>query len=250
VDEIFLGKTVKFLTVVSNLETGEPLWLGEERKRETLDRFFAEALPRRRRRFVRAVCVDMWKPFVQSLRVHLPHARIVYDKFHVLRHANDAVDETRRAEFFRKRGEARALVRGKRWLLLRSWTHLDRAERQTLRELFALNRRLAKAYLLRDQLTQLWTYTYEGWARRFLTTWLRALRWQRLPAFQKLGRLLTRHLDGILAYCHEKVPFGKVEAINGNIRAMLRRGRGYRDHEYLLLKVQRATATRHLHQAA
>jgi transposase len=156
----------------------------------------------------------------------------------------------RRAEFFRKRGEARALVRGKRWLLLRSWTHLDRADRQSLRELFALNRRLAKAYLLRDQLTQLWTYTYEGWARRFLTTWLRALRWQRLPAFQKFARLLTRHLEGILNYCHEKVPFGKVEAINGNIRAMLRRGRGYRDHEYLLLKVQRATATRQLRQAA
>ncbi len=50
-------------------------------------------------------------------------------------------------------------------------------------------------------------------------------------------------------YCHEKVPFGVVEAINGNLRAMLRRGRGYRDHEYLLLKVQRATATRR-HQAA
>ena len=123
-------------------------------------------------------------------------------------------------------------------------------EPDVLRELFALNRRLAKAYLLRDQLTQLWTYTYEGWARRFLTTWLRALRWQRLPAFQKLGRLLTRHLDGILNYCHEKVPFGTVEAINGNIRAMLRRGRGYRDHDYLLLKVQRATATRRLQQAA
>ena len=250
VDEIFLGRSVKFLTVVSNLETGEPVWMGQDRKRETLDRYFAEALPRQHRRFVRAVCVDMWEPFVQSLRVHLPHARIVYDKFHVLRHANGAVDETRRAEFFRKRGEARTLVRGKRWLLLRSWTHLDRADRQTLRELFALNRRLAKAYLLREQLTQLWTYTYEGSARRFLTTWLRALRWQRLPAFQKFARLLTRHLDGLLNYCHEKVPFGKVEAINGNIRAMLRRGRGYRDHEYLLLKVQRATATRRLRQAA
>jgi hypothetical protein len=80
-------------------------------------------------------------------------------------------------------------------------------------------------------------------ARRFLTTWLRALRWQRLPAFRKPARLLLRHLDGILAYCHDKVPFGKV-----NIRAMLRRGRGYRDHQYLLLKVQRAT--RRLHQAA
>ena len=59
-----------------------------------------------------------------------------------------------------------------------------------------------------------------------------------------------RHLTGILNYCHEKVPFGKVEAINGNIRAMLRRGRGYRDHAYLLLKVQKATATRRLRQTA
>ena len=244
VDEIFLGKTVKFLTVVSDLETGEPLWVGRERKRETLDRFFAEALPPRRRRAVRAVCVDMWEPFRLSLQAHLPHARLVYDKFHVLRHASEAVDETRRAEFFRQGAEARGLIRGKRWLLLRRWANLDGEERQTLRDLFGLNRRLAKAYLLKEQLVHLWTYTYEGAARRFLTNWLRALRWQRLPAFQKLGRMLTRHLHGILNYCHEKVPFGKVEAINGNIRAMLRRGRGYRDHEYLLLKVQRATATR------
>ncbi len=244
VDEIFLGKTVKFLTVVSDLESGEPLWVGLERKRETLDRFFAEALPPARRRAIRAVCVDMWEPFRLSLREHVPHARIVYDKFHVLRHASEALDETRRAEFFRHGAAARGLIRGKRWLLLRRWANLDGEERQTLRDLFALNRRLAKAYLLKEQLAQLWTYTYEGAAGRFLTNWLLALRWQRLPAFQKLGRMLTRHLDGILNYCHEKVPFGKVEAINGNIRAMLRRGRGYRDHEYLLLKVQKATAER------
>src|SRR5437879_3889530 len=99
-------------------------------------------------------------------------------------------------------------------------TAIGTPPRQTLRELFALNRRLAKAYLLKEQLAQLWTYTYEGAARRFLATWLRALRWQRLPAFQKLGRLLTRHVEGLLNYCHEKVPFGVVEAINGNLRAM------------------------------
>ncbi len=250
VDEIFLGKSDKFLTVVSDLETGEPLWVGLERKQEILDRFFAEALPPARRRAVRAVCVDMWEPFRLSLEKHLPHARIVYDKFHVLRHASEAVDETRRAEFFRQGAEARGLIRGKRWLLLRRWTHLDGEERDTLRELFALNRRLAKAYLLKEQVAQLWRYTYEGAALRFLTNWLLALRWQRLPAFQKLGALLMRHLTGILNYCHEKVPFGTVEAINGNIRAMLRRGRGYRDHEYLLLKVRKATAARRLRHAA
>jgi transposase len=250
VDEFFVGKTEKFLTVVSDLETGEPLWVGLERKQETLDRFFAEALPPARRRAVHAVCVDMWEPFRLSLQQHLPHAKIVYDKFHVLRHASEALDETRRAEFFRQGAEARGLIRGKRWLLLRRWANLDWEERQTLRDLFALNRRLAKAYLLKEQLAQLGTYTYEGAAYRFLINWLLALRWQRLPAFQKLGALLMRHLSGILNYCHEKVPFGKVEAINGNIRAMLRRGRGYRDHEYLLLKVRKATATRRLRQTA
>ena len=206
VDEIFLGKRDKFLTVVSDLERGEPLWVGLERKRETLDRFFAEALPAPRRRAVRAVCVDMWEPFLQSLREHLPHARIIYDKFHVLRHANDALDETRRAEFFRKGGHARGLLRGKRWLLLRRWAHLERDERRLVKELLALNHRLAKAYLLKEQLAHLWDYTYEGAAWRFLTTWLRALRWQRLPAFQKVGRLLLRHLDGILATATRRSP--------------------------------------------
>lgn len=244
VDEIYLGRRDKFLTVVSDLESSEPFWAGRDRKRETLDRFFAEALPPARRRAIRAVCVDMWEPFTQSLRTHLPHAQIVYDKFHVLRHVNDALDETRRAEFFRLGGAARALWRGKRWLLLRAWGNLERGERQELQELLALNRRLAKAHLLKEQLARLWDYTYEGAAWRFLTAWVRALRWQRLPAFDKVAQLLSRHLDGILAYCHVKVPFGKVEAINGNIRAMIRRGRGYRDHEYLLLKVQKATAER------
>jgi transposase len=212
--------------------------------------FFAEALPWRRRRSIRAVCVDMWEPYRLSLAMQLPHARLVYDKFHILRHASEAVDETRRAEFFRHGGDARRLIRGKRWLLLRSWANLDEDDRTTVTQLLARNRRLAKAYLLKEQLGQLWSYTYEACAHRFLIKWLEALRWQRLPAFRKLGALLVRHLDGILSYCREKVPFGKVEAINGNIRAMLRRGRGYRDHEYLLLKVQKATATRHLRQAA
>jgi transposase len=123
VDEIYLGRRDKFLTVVSDLESSEPLWAGRDRKRETLDRFFAEALPPARRRAVRAVCVDMWEPFTESLRMHLPHAQIGYDKFHVRRHASASLDETRRAEFFRQGGAARALWRGKRWLLLRAWGH-------------------------------------------------------------------------------------------------------------------------------
>ncbi len=77
-----------------------------------------------------------------------------------------------------------------------------------------------------------------------------SLRWQRLPAFKKLAATFQRHLQGILNYCHHKLPFGVVEAINANIRAVIRRGRGYRDHEYLILKVQKSTAQARLSRAA
>jgi len=162
VDEIYLGKKQKFLTVVTNLETGEPLWFGREHKKATLDEFFEKHLSAFQRSAFRAACVDMWDPFRQSLEPWVPGCRIVYDKFHILQHASQAVDEVRRAEFFRKGGAARDVVRGKRWLLLTSWLNLDRGKRRQLNALFALNRRILKAYPLKESLSQLWNYTYEG----------------------------------------------------------------------------------------
>jgi transposase len=249
VDELFWRKG-KCLTIVSDLELGEPIWAGPERKRETLDRFFVECLPIRRRRSVRVVCIDMSAPFLASIREHLPNAAIVFDKFHVMRLVNNAVDETRRQEFFRRKGRLRAVMRGKRWLLLSRWRNLTRSQQSELREALALNRPLFKAYYLKEQIERLWSYTYEGAALRFFTQWLLSLRWQRLPAFKKLARTLKKYLDGILAYCRHKVPFGVVEAINGNLRALIRRGRGYRDHEYLILKAQKSTAQARLARAA
>jgi transposase len=244
VDEIFVGKKQKFVTVVSNLETAEPLWFGAERKKETLDEFFAQQLSPFQRGAVQAACVDMWDPFRQSIEQWLPKCRIIYDKFHIMKHANAAVDEIRRAEFFRKGGPARELVKGKRWLLLTRWVHLTARKKQQLNDLFALNRKVMKAYLLKESLDRLWTYRYEGAMLRYLKSWIDQLRWQRLKPMEKLADMLLRHLDGILNYCRIKVPLGVVEAVNGNIKALLRRGRGYRNLNYLLLKAQRLAATR------
>jgi transposase len=242
VDEIYLGKSQKFLTVVSDLETGEPLWFGRERKQETLDEFFQTELSPLRRRRIEAACVDMWEPFTTSILKWAPQCRIVYDKFHVMQHANQAVDEVRRAEFFRKGGRMRGLVKGKRWLLLTRWTNLDSRKKQLLNDLFRINRRVMKAYLLKESLDRLWTYTYEGAALRYLKGWTDQLRWQRLVPFNKLADMLFRHLEGLLNYSRIKVPFGVVEAVNGNIKSLLRRGRGYKDLRYLLLKAQRMAA--------
>src|SRR2546427_749066 len=109
VDEIYKGKREKFLTVVCNLETGEPLWFGRERKKETLDEFFRSQLRSRQRKRIEAACVDMWEPFRLSIEQWASQCQIIYDKFHIMQHANDAIDEVRRGEGFReantKRGD-------------------------------------------------------------------------------------------------------------------------------------------------
>lgn len=244
VDEIYLGKKQKFLTVVSNLATGEPLWFGQERRKETLDEFFDKQLSAFQRSRIGAACVDMHEPFRLSLEQWVPQCRLIYDKFHVMKHANEAVSEVRRAEFFRKGGAARELIKGKHWLLLTRWVHLNTHKKRQLNGLFALNRRVMKAYLMKESLDRLWSYTYEGAMLRYLQSWIDQLRWQRLKPLEKLARMLLNHLDGILNYCKTKVRLGVVEAVNGNIKALLRRGRGYRDLEYLLLKAQRLAATK------
>ena len=244
VDEIHLGKKQKFITVVSNLISAEPVWFGRERRKETLDGFFEGELSGRQRMRITAACVDMWEPYRLSIEQWAPNCRIVYDKFHVMQHANIAIDEVRRAEFFRKGGAMRGLVKGKRWLLLSRWMNLSSPKRQELTELFAMNQKIFKAYLLKESLDRLWTYRSEGAMVNYLHRWIDQLRWQRLKPFQKLAEMLVSHLDGILNYCRTKVPLGVVEAINGNIKCLLRRGRGYKNLRYLLLKAQRMAATR------
>ena len=178
-----------------------------------------------------------------SIEQWAPNCRIIYDKFHIMQHANHAVDEVRRAEFFRKGGKMRGLVKGKRWLLLTRWMNLTGGKRRDLNELFAMNRKLMKAYLLKESLDRLWTYHYEGAMLRYLQSWIDQLRWQRLEPFQKLAQMLLDHLEGILNYCRTKVPMGVVEAVNGNIKMLLRRGHGYKNLRYLLLKAQRMAVT-------
>ena len=92
--------------------------------------------------------------------------------------------EVRRAEFFRKGGAARELIKGKHWLLLTRWVHLNTNKKRQLNEVFALNRRVMKAYLLKESLDRLWSYTYEAAMLRYLQNWIDQLRWQRLKPWR------------------------------------------------------------------
>ena len=220
-------------------KTGEPLWFGRERKRETLDEFFRSQLRSRQRKRIQAAYLDMQEPSRLSIEHWAPQCKIVYYKFHIMQHANAAIDEVRKAEFFRQGPQKRGLIKGKKWLLLSRWKNLTQVHRGELNHLFQMNRRVFKAYLLKESLERLWKYTYPGAMLNYLQKWMDQLRWQRLKPFEELAVTLLKHLDGIANYCRTKVRMGVVEAVNGNIRMLINRGRGYKNLRYLLLKAKR-----------
>jgi transposase len=242
VDEIQRGKGQQFWTVLSDLVRGEVIGLEQDRSEDSLRTLLNDRLDARQRTAVQAVCMDMHRPYLNVVTEVLSRAEAVFDKFHVLQHASAALDEMRRTEFFRAGPAMREHGRGKRWLLLRRWKTLRGSKRAALHTLFAANRRLFKAYVLREQLDRLWTYKTRTGVLKFLNGWCDALRWQRLPEMERLGAFLFKHLDGIAAYCDHHVRFGVVESINTTIKAVLRRARGMRDEAMLVLKLKWATA--------
>jgi transposase len=242
VDEIQRGKGQHFWTVLSDLMRGEVIGLQKDRGEDSLRTLLHDRLDARQRGAVEAVCADMHRPYSNVVAEVLPRAEVIFDKFHVLQHASAALDEVRRQEFFRAGSVMRTHGRGKRWLLLRRWKTVRGSKRAELRTLFAANRRLFKAYVLREQLDRLWTYTRRTGVLNFVNGWIDALRWQRLPEMDRLGEFLFKHIEGIAAYCDHPVRFGVVESINTTIKAVLRRARGMQNEVMLVLKLKWATA--------
>jgi transposase len=241
-DEIQRGKGQRFWTVLSDVVHGEVIGLRQDRSEATATALLAEGLTGRQRSAITAVCTDMHRPYLNAVGTALRNAEIVFDKFHVLQHASAALDEVRRQEFFRAGAVMREHGRGKRWLLLRRWKTVRGSKRAELQALFVANRPLFKAYVLREQLDRLWSYKTRPGVLNFLMGWFKALRWQRLPEMERLGDFLLKHINGIAAFCDHAVRFGVVESINTTIKAVLRRARGMRDEEILLLKLKWATA--------
>ncbi len=239
IDEISVRKRHKYRVTVSDLDIPRPIWMGGTgRTEEDLDLFFVELGPERCQKIQLAV-MDMWKPFRKAVLKHAPHVRIVFDKFHVLRHLSDALDEVRREEVKRVNEKERKFIKGQRYTLLSNRANLSPDGYRSLKLLLKANKRLHKAYLLKESFGQLWDYYYPASARKFFENWMAQLRWQRLKPFEEFAEMIDRHWDGIVSYCHpeNKVSLGFVEGLNTKIRVIQRRAYGIKDPDYLRLKV-------------
>jgi transposase len=247
VDEKWLGRRhkrqEKFVTIVSNLATGEPVWIGYGRRAETLTSFLQTLTPDAKAS-VELFAMDMHAPFRNAVAADpaLKHAVVVHDPFHIMKRAGEALSELRRAVFFRAGPELRAVGRGTRWMVLRAWEKTSDNEKATLRQLFSLNTKLARAYQVVDELrVALRAPDDTAMAKGLWHVMCRTRRRDNVP-MRKLHDSLAQHMPGILALGAHRPPTGRIEALNNNWETLVRRARGYRNHEYLLAKLRFVTA--------
>jgi transposase len=243
VDEIGVGKGHNYWTLLSALEGPrgpEMLYVVEGRSEKRLRKFWRWFGKERSAKITHAV-MDMCRAFRNSFRDHCGEdLQIIYDKFHVVRHLNDALNTVRKAELSRAMGRFKKTLSGKKFVLMARHSRVRGRAREALDAIIAASPRLAKAYLLKESFVHLWDYTYRGCAMRFWEDWKAQLKWSRFKSYRRFVKMVDSHLDGILAFCDKKVSLGYIESANLKARNVIRRAYGYRDKDYMKLKVIQA----------
>jgi transposase len=238
VDEVYVGKRHQYLTLVLDLDSGAVVFVGEGRGSATLRPFFRRL--RQSRAKVRAVASDMAGGFLKAVREFLPEARLVLDRFHVVKLFNEKLTKLRR-DLYREATDDlhKTVLKGTRWLLLKNAENLndDRDERQRLEDALSLNAPLATAYYLKDDLRLFWEQTTKSRAERWLTAWCRRAEQAGIRVLQQMARTLHKHRQSLLAWYDDPISTGPLEGVKNKLKLLQRQAFGYRDLELFKLRI-------------
>lgn len=230
VDETSFAKRHEYVTVVADLERSRVVWVGDHRRRHTLGEYWS-TVPEAERARVEEVVMDMWDPYIAATRVALPAGaeKIVFDRFHVVQHLNQAVDQVRRAEQreLHQRGDRR--LKKTRYLWLKGRQRRTPEEELAIAELRASGLKVGRAWALKEAALKLWDYASPGWARRYFRRWYFWATHCRLPAMIRVARMMKHYLPGIVAYLRHRHTNALTEALNSKIQEIKYRARGYRN---------------------
>jgi transposase len=237
IDEIAVAKGHRYLTVVLDLESGAVVFVGDGKGGAALKPFWRRL--RRCKAKIEAVAMDMSPAYHDAVAKHLPRATIVYDHFHVIKLFNDKLSDLRRSLYHKAEDEQKKVLKGSRWLLLKAAENLDpeRDEEARLEEALRLNKPLAKAYYLKEDLRQFWAQPGKRFAGAFLTDWVRRAEASGVRMLQQMARTLEGHRQGLLAYYDYRISTGPLEGTNNKIKTMKRQAYGFRDQEFFKLKI-------------
>ena len=242
IDEVSRRKGQVYLTVVYDLERRVLLWVGDDRTEEAVRPFFTKEMGRRRCHTLRVVCMDMWAAYAKLVREHATNAQILFDRFHIVKHLQEAVEEVRRSEMRRLSRNERVVFKRSRWLLLKNPWNLSPDQKNRLSTLVRWNTPIVRAYYLKESFQLFWDYQQPARAKAHLQKWMSSAMRSRLEPFKKFVRLLRGHLDGILPWTTLRLSNGAVEGMNNKIKSISHRSFGFRSAKNFIAAIYHCCA--------
>ena len=246
IDEIAVAKGHRYLTLVMDLDSGAVVFVGDGKGGDALKPFWKRL--RSSGAKIDAVAMDMSAAYRRGVATHLPKAKIVFDRFHVVKLFNEKLSDLRR-EMHREATDVlhKRVLKGTRWLLLKAEENLDKDkdEKRKLEEALALNKPLATAYYMKEDLRRLWEQPGKRFATAFLADWIRRAGASGIKMLQRMGVTLASYRTGLLAYYDARITSGPMEGTNNKIKTMKRQAYGFRDREFFKLKILAIHETRY-----
>ncbi len=247
IDETSYKKGHKYMTVIVNHKTGALIWAKKGHGKEVLTAFFKE-LTEEQRASIRLVTADGARWIADCIKDYCPKAERCIDPFHVVAWANEQLDEVRKQavrdakEEAAKQPETKAVKKKEsskitKYSLLKKPENLTQNQKAAIEMLVKSNKRLNRAYLLKEHLRLVFQCDYKG-AVEALHKWLAWAQRCRIPEFLKLREKISRHKSAILSTIKHGLTNARIEAINNNIKVTIRMGYGYRNIENLISLVR------------
>ena len=240
VDEIAKRKGHNYVTVIINAETGRVVWVADGRKADDLQPFF-EALGSRRS-LVEAVCLDMSRSYISAFQQGCLRAKLVFDRFHVVKHLNETLEKIRKSEKVQAPASEEALWRHTRYLLGKTKSSLTPKQQERLRSLLQKNATIATVYNLSTGFSKIWEVPTLRGAKISLTRWLQRANKIEHEAMESFCKLVENHREGILNYQLYPLTNGPQEGFNNKLNVLRRRAYGYRNVDWFSLKIFQASA--------
>jgi len=230
VDEKAFRKGHKYLTLVNDLRRNRVLYVAEGREQSSLDGFWT-TISSEQRDSIQAVAMDMWDPYVDSVRNHVHEAekKIVFDKFHIAQHLGEAVDRVRRREHKQLKAEGDERLTGTKYDWLRNPASMDAEQRREFARLRQSELKTARAWALKETAMALYSYVYEKPARKHFQWWYNWAMHSRLEPMKEKARMLKRRLENVITYLRHQITNAASESLNAKIQWVKYTARGFRN---------------------
>ena len=233
VDEKAAAKGHRYLTLVCDLQDATVEYIADDRKQASLDRYF-ETLTPDQRASIQAIAMDMWEPYVQSVLTHVPEGatKMVFDRYHIMSHMGNAVDDVRKREHRVLREDGDEVLAGSKYVWLYAGPNVPEKHQSRLLGLLQRPLKTARAWAIKESLRDLWQYHRLGWATAYWTRWYFWATHSRLEPVIKVAKMLKRHLRNVLSYFAHRITNAVSEGLNSKIQTIKKMAYGFRNLDH------------------